>query len=152
MNPDTVVAGNKLTLRHVILPRRKVKFLISGRLMAASLRLAKTPIVEDTIVKALWKDEAKTTPETTTKTYKVSFDANGGTGTMAVQTVESGKTLKLPECEFKAPSGMAFSKWAIGDKQYDAGADVTISADTTIKAMEAGRIPTIQKIKEKHTF
>ncbi len=136
MNPDTVVAGNKLTLPACDFTPQKGKIFDKWEVNGGQFAVGKkTPIVEDTIVKALWKDEAKTTPETTTKTYKVSFDANGGSGTMTSQTIESGKTLKLPECGFKAPNGMAFSKWAIGDKQYDAGTDITISADTTIKAI-----------------
>ena len=136
MNPDTVVAGNKLTLPACDFTPQKGKIFDKWEVNGGQFPVGKkTPIVEDTTVKALWKDEAKTTPETTTKTYTVSFNANGGSGTMTAQTIESGKTLKLPECGFKAPSGMAFSKWQIGDKQYDAGTDITISADTTVKAI-----------------
>ena len=45
-------------------------------------------------------------------TYKVAFVANGGTGTMAVQTFKYGKAAKLSANKFKAPKGKKFAGWA----------------------------------------
>ena len=42
----------------------------------------------------------------------VSFDANGGTGTMADEDVESGSYI-LPECTFTPPTGMQFKQWSV---------------------------------------
>ena len=80
-------------------------------------------VSEDTTVKATWKDKA---PETVT----VSFDANGGSGTMAAVTVEKGKSYKLPECTFTAPEGKEFDKWSDGA----VGTTITVNDNVTIKA------------------
>ncbi len=47
---------------------------------------------------------------TTKTTYTVTFNANGGTGTMATQTLQSGG--KLNACTFTAPDGKEFLGWA----------------------------------------
>ena len=44
--------------------------------------------------------------------YKVSFDANGGAGTMSDVTDLRG-TYTLPENEFDAPSGKQFKGWSL---------------------------------------
>jgi uncharacterized repeat protein (TIGR02543 family) len=46
------------------------------------------------------------------KNYKVAFDRNGGTGTMAAQTMTYGKAKKLSANKFKAPKGKKFAGWA----------------------------------------
>ncbi len=44
----------------------------------------------------------------------LSFDANGGTGTMAdVENIDMGTAYSLPESTFTAPEGKIFSRWAI---------------------------------------
>ncbi|MBR6253297.1 MAG: S-layer homology domain-containing protein [Clostridia bacterium] len=60
----------------------------------------------------------------------VTFDSNGGSGTMSQQIVKKGNTLKLPKCDFKAPSGMEFSGWDAGS----VGSTITISDDMTVNA------------------
>ena len=67
--------------------------------------------------------------------YKVMFDANGGSGTMDSVMVEEGKQYMLPECTFTAPAGKMFKAWMIGDKEYSAGSKITVSMDTTVKAV-----------------
>ena len=44
-------------------------------------------------------------------THTVVFDANGGTGEMADDTVAGGRRYTLPACDFTAPAGMEFSHW-----------------------------------------
>jgi len=44
----------------------------------------------------------------------ISFDANGGSGSMADATANIGIAYTLPESGFTAPSGKEFDKWAIG--------------------------------------
>jgi uncharacterized repeat protein (TIGR02543 family) len=44
--------------------------------------------------------------------YKVAFDRNGGTGTMAAQAMTYGKAKKLAANKFKAPKGKKFVGWA----------------------------------------
>ena len=73
-------------------------------------------------------------PSTST-TYKVSFDANGGTGTMADVTGVTGN-YTLPTCTFTAPSGKQFKGWATSASgTVITGTSITVSADTTLYAI-----------------
>ena len=69
--------------------------------------------------------------------WAITFDANGGTGTMSGDQVVKGEKYKLPANKFTAPSKKKFSKWEVNGKQYAAGKQVEITADTTIKAIWA---------------
>ena len=73
-------------------------------------------------------------------TYTVTFDANGGTGTIAAETVTGGATYTLPACTFTAPEGKTFFAWSvkIGDAEAvnkQPGDTITVTADTTVKAL-----------------
>ena len=85
-------------------------------------------VTADTTVTALWEDIPAVT-------YTVKFDANGGSGSMASETVEEGEKLTLPACKFTAPEDQQFKAWAIGSKEYAPGDKATIKADTTVKAV-----------------
>ena len=75
----------------------------------------------------------------------VTFDANGGTGTMADVKVEKGE-YTLPECTFTAPGTKTFAGWEYVTKTewwgqvYEQtkvgqpGEKITVSEDMTIKA------------------
>ena len=62
--------------------------------------------------------------------YTVSFDSNGGSGTMTPVEVSKGSSYKLPLCTFTAPEGKEFDKWDKGA----VGESITVTADITIKA------------------
>ena len=62
--------------------------------------------------------------------YTVSFDANGGSGSMDPQIIKKGESIVLPECTFNAPEGMEFAGWDLGA----VGDEIVIKADTQIKA------------------
>ena len=66
--------------------------------------------------------------------YTVSFDANGGTGTMESLTVNRGEQITLPQCTFVAPEGKEFDYWLISSVKYQPGEKITIVGDTAIKA------------------
>ena len=72
--------------------------------------------------------------------WTVSFDKNGGTGSMQSEEVPGG-TFTLPECSFTAPSEeMPFVCWGVkvGDSDpvgLQPGDKVLITADTTVKAI-----------------
>ena len=73
-------------------------------------------------------------PSTST-TYKVSFDANGGTGTMADVTGVTGN-YTLPANGFTAPSGKQFKGWATSASgTVITGTSITVSADTKLYAI-----------------
>ena len=66
--------------------------------------------------------------------YTVSFNANGGTGTMTAATVESGAEYTLPACTFTAPSGKQFKAWSVGGVEKAVGDKITVTANTTVTA------------------
>ena len=68
-------------------------------------------------------------------TYTVSFDANGGTGTMADVTGVTG-SYTLPACTFTAPSDKQFKGWSTSASgAVITGTSITVSADTTLYAI-----------------
>ena len=70
-------------------------------------------------------------------TYTVSFDANGGTGTMAEVTGVSAGAYTLPANGFTAPEGKRFVGWATsaGGTATAAGEAITISDNVTLYAI-----------------
>ena len=70
----------------------------------------------------------------TSTTYTVSFDANGGTGTMADVTGVSGE-YTLPANGFTAPSGKQFKAWSVGGSEKAVGDKITVTANTTVTAV-----------------
>ena len=79
----------------------------------------------DQSLKATWKD--KEVAEVT-----ISFDPNGGTGTMQPMKVKSGEEFKLPKCTFTPPKGKEFAGWlAENGKVYPAG-DIVLSYSSSV--------------------
>ena len=82
----------------------------------------------DQSLKATWKD--KEAAEIT-----ITFDPNGGTGTMQPMKVKSGENFTLPECTFTPPEGKEFAGWlAANGTVYPAGDIVFSTTDTVLKA------------------
>lgn len=72
--------------------------------------------------------------------YTVSFDANGGTGTMgSVEVADDGKTsILLPAIQFTAPTGKWFKEWAegsVGGPLWAQNVSYTVKSDTTFYAI-----------------
>ena len=67
-------------------------------------------------------------------TYTVSFNANGGTGTMADVTGISGE-YTLPANGFTAPAGKQFKAWSVGGVEKAVGDKITVTANTTVTAV-----------------
>ncbi len=95
----------------------------------------------DVTVYAIWKSTAIETPEPPAPTtYTVTYDVNGGTGTMtdANSPYLSGSTVTVLANGFTAPSGMQFAGWnttANGDgTDYAAKDTFTITANVTLYA------------------
>ena len=88
----------------------------------------KITVTANTTVTAIWEPIPATT-------YTVSFNANGGTGTMADVTGVTG-SYTLPTCTFTAPSGKQFKGWATSASgTVITGTSITVSADTTLYAI-----------------
>ena len=97
-------------------------------------------ITEETLWEAY--DPENPNPDTIMKTFSdddvtVTFDANGGTGEMAVQVVPAGKKTELAPNAFEK-TGRSFGGWAEsakGTKVYDDYDQVKLSADTVLYAV-----------------
>ena len=84
-------------------------------------------LYKDVTFYAIWEDI----------TYTVSFNANGGSGTMLDETEQLGGYV-LPECTFNAPTGKQFKCWAEGSasgQQYDVGYEYDVTANVTFYAV-----------------
>ena len=82
----------------------------------------------DQSLKATWKDKE-------VAEISISFDPNGGTGTMQPMKVKSGENFTLPECTFTPPEGKEFAGWlAVNGEVYPAGDNVVSSTDSVLKA------------------
>ncbi|MBQ3478846.1 MAG: InlB B-repeat-containing protein, partial [Clostridia bacterium] len=89
----------------------------------------RAPIYGNTDVLAQW----------TIAHYNVSYDKNGGSGSMASFTTQ-GDTFSLPDCGFTPPAGMQFAYWIVpaavtNYKLYYPGQTVQINANTTVQAI-----------------
>ena len=87
----------------------------------------KITVTANTTVTAVWEDIPVVT-------YTVSFDANGGTGTMTDVTNVSGE-YTLPANGFTAPDGKQFKAWSVGGVEKAAGDKITVTANTTVTAV-----------------
>lgn len=75
-----------------------------------------------------------------TSTYRVNYDANGGTGTINAQTVNAGSSVTLDSGSgLTAPESKEFAGWALTstatEAAYEGGATYTPLADTTFYAV-----------------
>ena len=76
----------------------------------------------------------------TTSTFRVVYDVNGGTGTVASETVNAGSSVTIASgSSITPPEGYAFSGWAFtstaSEVALEAGATYTPIADTTLYAV-----------------
>ena len=73
--------------------------------------------------------------EVPAKYITITFDPNGGTGTMQPMKVKSGENFTLPECTYTPPEGKEFAGWlAVNGNVYPAGEVVTFSIGQSLKA------------------
>lgn len=65
--------------------------------------------------------------------YIVSFDPNGGSGSMddvAVTDAEGdGESYALPDCSYAAPEGTEFDRWKVGNDTYSTGEEIALDGD-----------------------
>lgn len=65
----------------------------------------------------------------------ISFDANGGSGTMKKEAVLNNSNYTIPQNRFTPPPGMIFSAWNIGGWAYSPGQRITVNRDWTLSAI-----------------
>ena len=67
--------------------------------------------------------------------YTISFNSNGGSGTMDSVRVVAGETYTLPGCGFTAPSGKAFTGWDYASvENKPAGEVITTDRNLELRA------------------
>lgn len=88
----------------------------------------KLKVTEDVTLYAVWISD-----------YKITFDANEGTGTQESIKESEGKEIILPECTFTAPEGYEFYGWALTadeeDLYYLPGDKLELKEDMTLYAV-----------------
>ena len=86
-------------------------------------------VTGNTVLTALWKDLPVVSG------YTITFDAGGGSGTMAPVAGASGN-YHLPSCTFTAPANKQFKAWQVnGQGEYQPGAVITVTSNTTVTAL-----------------
>ena len=63
-------------------------------------------VLSNTTVMPIWKDKAVTE-------VGIKYEANGGSGEMAQETIAKNDKFTIPACEYKAPAGSAFKHWEV---------------------------------------
>lgn len=76
-----------------------------------------------------------TPPVTPVEEVKVTFDANGGKGTMDAKKVEKGKEFTLPACDFTAPENKEFKAWLVGSDEKQPNDKIIVNEAITVKAV-----------------
>ena len=85
-------------------------------------------ITKNITIKALWKEKL-------TKKATITFDKNGGLGTMQEVKKLVKEEYELPVCEFLAPKDMEFDCWEINGQRHLPGEKITLNEDITLKAL-----------------
>ena len=65
----------------------------------------------------------------------ITFNGNGGSGSMEPVTVKAETNYILPKCGFTAPADQEFKAWEIGGTEYKVGDSYTVNGDIEIKAL-----------------
>ena len=130
MKPMRVKAGENYTLPECTFTPPEGREFAGWLAVNGTVYPAGTKVISsyDQSFKATWKDKevAKVT---------ITFDPNGGTGTMQPMKVKSGEEFELPKCTFTPPKGKEFAGWlAENGKVYPAGDIVYSTGDSVLKA------------------
>ena len=130
MKPMRVKAGENYTLPECTFTPPEGREFAGWLAVNGTVYPAGTKVISsyDQSFKATWKD--KEAAEVT-----ISFDPNGGTGTMQPMKVKSGEYFTLPECTFTPPEGKEFTGWlAPNGNEFPAGESVYSTGDSVLKA------------------
>ena len=65
----------------------------------------------------------------------VSFDNDGGTGSMNRKVLNQGSNYNLPACEFTPLEGKEFDKWYVNGVEKAVGDSITVDTDIIVKAL-----------------
>ena len=106
---------------------------VSGNTLTLTMNENKTVLV---------KFKAVGTPPIVTP-VTITFDKNGGTGTMADVTKNKGESFTLPACGFIPPAGKEFKAWQVDGTEKNVGDNIVLNGDKIIKAVwkDIGSLP-----------
>ena len=127
MATETVDKGSKYTLLESSFkaPDENQEFKaweVDGKEVPAGTEIT---VNDDTVVKAVWKKIQ----------VKVSYDANGGEGTMEGKTLDKGDTYKVLASTFTAPENYEFKAWEVDGEEVAPDTEITVDKDTVVKAV-----------------
>ena len=128
MKPMRVKAGENYTLPECTFTPPEGREFAGWLAVNGTVYPAGTKVISsyDQSFKATWKDKEEVT---------ITFDPNGGTGTMQPMKVKAGEEFELPKCTFTPPEGKEFAGWlAENGKVYPAGDIVYSTGDSVLKA------------------
>ncbi|WP_050748284.1 InlB B-repeat-containing protein [Peptoniphilus duerdenii] len=99
-----------------------------------------TPVNANITLYAKWTAQ---TPPTPGEKVIITFDKNGGNGTMADVTKNKGDSYKLPACTFTPPAGKEFKAWQVDGTEKNVGDNIEVNGDINIKAVwkDIGSVP-----------
>ena len=88
---------------------------------------------------AKWTEK---TPPAPTQ-FTITFEANGGGGTMPVVTKNKDEKYALPDCGFTPPTDKEFKAWQVGGVEKNIGDEITVDGDKTVTAVwkDKGSVP-----------
>lgn len=125
------ISGGKLTATGGIWALRQTATLVDATAKASTNISGTNPVAYNSADNESYKWFQSTPTENAPTTYTVSFDKNGGSGTMADATGISGE-YTLPANGFTAPSGKQFKAWSVGGVEKAPGEKITVTANTTV--------------------
>ena len=82
-------------------------------------------IDKETLITATWKDIM----------FKVSLVPGEGKGEAIEKEYAKGSTYTLPDCTFEEPENKEFKSWSVNNVEKAVGDEITIDADTEVKAL-----------------
>ena len=84
---------------------------------------------------AVWETFTEGGDPTTPQTHTVTFNTDGGTGTVDPMTAEAGTAITLPSADGLSRQYYTFTAWETGEKQYNPGDQFTVNANTVFTAV-----------------
>ncbi|MBQ5934089.1 MAG: InlB B-repeat-containing protein, partial [Lachnospiraceae bacterium] len=133
--PASAKPGETVTLTADPIPTGYIFYkwdIVTGTFTLADEEATTTTFVmpaEDVAVSPLRTSEAVLTG------YTVSFDPNGGSGTMDSVTDVPAGSYTLPSNGFTAPTSKEFDQWEVGGTRYNGGDTITINSNISVKAL-----------------
>ena len=124
--PETGYQIDEVKVNNVATP-------VSGNTLTLTMNENKTVLV---------KFKAVGTPPIGTP-VTITFDKNGGTGTMADVTKNKGESFTLPACGFTPPADKEFKAWQVDGTEKNVGDNIVLNGDKIIKAVwkDIGSLP-----------